>query len=66
MKRREKERKGEKKRDKISRVNYHQSTFNLQKEKLNILAKMFEISQSGLPDLISYIRAPVGANKHGL
>ena len=44
-KNREKERKGEKK---MSRVNYYQSAFNSQKEKLNILAEMLEISKSGL------------------
>ena len=47
---REKREKGEKKRDiernrekrrkKMSRVNYYQSAFNSQKEKLNILAEM--------------------------
>ena len=46
-KRERKERKGEKKREKMSRVNYYQSAFNSQKEKLNILAEMFEISKSG-------------------
>ena len=48
-KRREKERKGEKKerREKMSRVNYYQSAFNSQKEKLNLLAEMLEISKSG-------------------
>ena len=52
-KRREKARKGEKKREeeskreeKMSRVNYYQSAFNSQKEKLNILAEMLEISKS--------------------
>ena len=42
---REKEKKGEKK---MSRVNYYQSAFNSQKEKLNILAEMLKISKSGL------------------
>ena len=41
---RENKRKGEKK---ISRANYYQSTFNSQKEKLNILAVMLKISKSG-------------------
>ena len=45
---REKERKGE---TKMSRVNYYQSAFNLQKEKPNILAEMLEISKSGAADL---------------
>ena len=44
MKRERKREKGEKK---MSRVNYYQSAFNSQKEKLNILAKMLEISKSG-------------------
>ena len=43
-KKREKERKGEKK---MPRVNYYQSAFNSQKEKLNILAEMLKISKSG-------------------
>ena len=43
---REKERKGEKI---MSRVNYYQSSFNSQKEKLNILAEMLKISKSGGP-----------------
>ena len=43
-KEREKERKGEKI---MSRVNYYQSSFNSQKEKLNILAEMLKISKSG-------------------
>ena len=30
----------------MSRVNYYQSAFNSQKEKLNILAEMLEISKS--------------------
>ena len=41
---REKERKGEKE---MARVNYYQSAFNSQKEKLNILAEMLKISKSG-------------------
>ena len=45
---REKERKGEKK---MSRVNYYQSAFNSQKDKLNILAEMLKISKSGCADL---------------
>ena len=71
-KKREKERKRGKKREierkretKISRVNYYQSAFNSQKEKLNILAEMLKISKTGL-DLQQHtftIRAPVGANK---
>ena len=36
----------------MPRVNFYQSAFNLQKEKLNILAEMLE----------SHYRAPVGAN----
>ena len=51
----------------MSRVNYYQSAFNSQKEKVNILAEMLKISKSGLPgDLYMItvtIRAPVGANK---
>ena len=54
----------------MSRVNYYQSAFNLQKEKLNILAEMLEISKSGCccADLYTIIddftiRASVGANK---
>ena len=43
----EKARKGEKKREKMSRVNYYQPAFNSQKEKLNILTEMLEISKSG-------------------
>ena len=31
----------------VLRVNYYQSAFNSQKEKLNILAEMLEISKSG-------------------
>ena len=31
----------------MSRVNYYQPAFNSQKEKLNILAEMLEISKSG-------------------
>ena len=50
-KRREKERKREKKREKrekkMSRVNYYQSAFNSQREKLNILTEMLKISKSG-------------------
>ena len=41
---REKERKGEKN---MFRVNYYQSAFNSQKEKLNTLAEMLDISKSG-------------------
>ena len=53
----------------MSRVNYHQSAFNSQKEKLNILAEMLKISLSGCAaDLHIYntvtIRAPVGAKKN--
>ena len=51
---REIERKREKKREterkdteKMSRVNYYQSAFNSQKEELNILAEMLEISKTG-------------------
>ena len=40
-----KERKGEKK---MFSVNYYQSAFNSQKEKLNIWAEMLEISKSEL------------------
>ena len=47
-KEREKERKGEKI---MSRVNYYQSSFNSQKEKLNILAEMLKISKSGGPQI---------------
>ena len=32
----------------VLKVNYYQSAFNSQKEKLNILAEMLEISKSGL------------------
>ena len=50
------------KRDKkMSRVNNFQSEseFNSQKEKLNILAEILEISKSGLPaDLLYYGRPP--------
>jgi len=42
-----KERKGEKMREKMSRVYYYPSAFNWQKEKLNILAEMLAISKSG-------------------
>ena len=52
------ERKGEKGEKEMFRVNYHQSAFNSQKEKLNILAEMLEISKSGLPaDLYIYNRS---------
>ena len=45
---REKKREEERKREKrMSRVNYYQSAFNSQKEKLNILAEMLKISKSG-------------------
>ena len=54
-KEREKERKREKRREnerkrekKMSRVNFYQSALDSQKEKLNILAEMLEISKSGL------------------
>ena len=40
----------------MSRVNYYQSEFNSQKEKLNILAKMLEISKSGCGSM--YNRPP--------
>ena len=33
----------------VLKVNYYQSAFNSQKEKLKILAEMLEISKSGLP-----------------
>ena len=47
-KRREKEREEERKGEKhMSRVNNYQSAFNSQKEKLNILAEMLEISKVG-------------------
>ena len=52
-KRERKDRKGEKRRKKMSRVNYYQSAFNSQKEKLIILAKMLEISKTGLDLYIS-------------
>ena len=46
---REKEKKREnvKKEKKMSIVNYYQSAFNSQKDKLNTLAEMLEISKSG-------------------
>ena len=50
----EKERKREKK---MFRVNYYQSAFNSQKEKLNILAEMLKISKSGCGS-IYYNRPP--------
>ena len=49
----------------MSWVNYYQSAFNSKKKKLNMLAEMLEISQTGL-DLQQHsiiIGAPVGANK---
>ena len=47
-KKRGKERKREGKGEKnMSRVNYYQSAFNSQKEKLNIMAEMLKISKSG-------------------
>ena len=50
-KKKEKERKSEKRKEKreekMPRVNYYQSVFNSQKEKLNILAEMLEISKTG-------------------
>ena len=53
MRKREKKReKREIKREKMSRVNHYQSAFNSQKEKLNILAEMFEISKSGGPETV--------------
>ena len=62
-KRREKERKREKKRErerkgekKVSRVNYYQSAFNSQKEKLNILAEMLKISKTGCLWIYIYIK----------
>ena len=45
--REKKEKRREKREKKMSRVNYYQSAFNSQKEKLNILAEMLEISKSG-------------------
>ena len=57
---RKREKQSEKKREnreKMFRVNYYQSALNSQKEKLNILAEMLKISESGCT-----IRAPVGAN----
>ena len=47
-KREKKREKREKREKKMSRVNYYQFAFNSQKEKLNILAEMLEISKSGL------------------
>ena len=47
-KRGKREKRREKEREKMSRVNYDQFEFNSQKEKLNILAEMLEISKSGL------------------
>ena len=38
----------EKRENKMYRVNYYQSASNSQKDKLNILAEMLEISKSGL------------------
>ena len=55
----------------MSRVKYYQSAFNSQKEKLNMLAEMLEISKNGRLRIYICIidqrhittRAPVGANK---
>ena len=44
-KEREKRERGRKRDKKMSRVNYFQSAFKSQKEKLNILAEMLEISK---------------------
>ena len=38
----------------MSRVNYYQSAFNSQRERLNILAEMLEISKSGGPYIIDH------------
>ena len=46
-KRETKREKGRKREKRMFRVNYHQSAFNSQKEKLNILAEMLKISKSG-------------------
>ena len=46
-KKRKTAKKGEKEREKMPRVIYYQSAFNSQKEQLNILAEMLEISKSG-------------------
>ena len=45
---REKKREKRDKEKKMSRVNYYQSAFNSQKEKLNILAEMLEISKTDM------------------
>ena len=50
-----KERKGEKN---MFRVNFYQSAFNSQKEKLNILAEMLKISKSGFACGSIYNRPP--------
>ena len=44
---RNREKRRELEREKMSRVNYYKSAFNSQKEKLNILADILEISKSG-------------------
>ena len=47
IKERSRERKERKQEKKVSMVNYYQSAFNSQKEKLYILAEMLEIQKSG-------------------
>ena len=50
---REKERRRENRREKEGK-DYYRSAFNLQKEKLIILAEMLEISKSGGPCIIDH------------